>query len=115
MEYKRQLPRSFYILDELKKAGDNPYVSVGTSDINLIDFSGSIMSKNFDKIYELLIMCPKEYPNIPPSVIFITEDEKTNAVTKNGVLTHLNIEWNIKKNHDITYYLMELRKHMGIA
>jgi ubiquitin-protein ligase len=103
-------------LDELKKVGDNPYISVGTNDIDLNDFSGSVMSKNFERIYELLIICPKEYPNVPPCVIFITEDENTKKIMKNGEISCLkNIEWDLKKKHNITYYLMEIRKNMGIA
>ncbi|KAG0338208.1 E2 ubiquitin-conjugating protein mms2, partial [Podila humilis] len=76
------VPRNFRLLDELDKGekgigdGSCSYGLVDSDDNTLSNWNGTILgpghSVHENRIYSLKIHCGKNYPNVPPTVSFLS-------------------------------------------
>lgn len=117
------MPRNFKLLEELEDGmrGGDGTISWGLQkedDIMLSDWNGSIVgpphSAFENRIYTLQIHCGSDYPEVPPTVKFLTKvhvpwvDSHGNVLKSScQVLSH----W--QKNYTIKTVLSELKRMMS--
>ncbi|OMH83349.1 Ubiquitin-conjugating enzyme spm2 [Zancudomyces culisetae] len=121
------VPRNFRLLEELEKGekgiGDGA-CSYGLSDpedITLSNWDGTILgvpnSVFENRIYCLKIHCDENYPDMPPSVTFLTKinlpcvDQATGAVNKQRV--PVLSSW--KRSNTLETVLVEIRREMAVS
>lgn len=99
MSYVYRVPRNFKLLDELEK-GERGYnegehagwISLGLDgdDIYLSDWLATVIGPQGtqigERIYTVKVHCGENYPNVPPSVTFITRINMAH-IDGNGVVT----------------------------
>jgi ubiquitin-protein ligase len=123
MDSKTPLPRSIKLFYELSADNSFGHVSYGVikddnlypnNRIELIHWTGSIITKNFD-IVNVYIKCDETYPTQKPYVKFDQDAMKSNSIKRvcdiNGVFSS-NVQWTSESC--IGNYLLEIKNLIDI-
>lgn len=120
-----RVPRSFRLLEELEKGekgGGPDYCSYGltdSGDSTLTDWNGTILgpphSNHENKIYTLAVTCGPNYPEVAPTVKFISKINLPCVDQTNGEIDNQKfaVLANWKRSYTIEHVLVELRKEMA--
>ena len=109
------VPRTFRLLAELEKEGDGivSYGLVDPEDNTFTNWNGSILANN-GILYELKIVCDKNYPNVPPKIRFVTKINLPCVNQSNGeiVPNSLPVLKNWNRDCTIESYLQAIKAEM---
>ncbi|KAF9317496.1 E2 ubiquitin-conjugating protein mms2 [Podila horticola] len=120
-----KVPRNFKLLEELEKGekgigdGSCSYGLADTDDIMMSNWNGTILgpghSVHENRIYSLKIHCGDHYPDMPPTVFFLSRVNLPCVNQTNGHVdpSKLSCLLNWKRNYSIETVLMELRREMA--
>jgi ubiquitin-conjugating enzyme E2 variant len=120
-----KIPRNFRLLEELEKGekgigdGSCSYGLEDGEDIMMSDWNGTIIGPGHtvheNRIYSLKINCGDSYPDIPPTVHFISRVNLPFVNHTDGRVDpyKLPVLTNWNRNNSIESVLVEIRKEMG--
>ncbi|KAF9294621.1 E2 ubiquitin-conjugating protein mms2 [Mortierella antarctica] len=122
-----KIPRNFKLLEELEKGekglgdGSCSYGLADSDDITMSNWNGTIIGINNsvheNRIYSLKIHCGEHYPDVPPTVFFLSRINLSCVNQTNGHVdpSKLSCLLNWKRNYSLETILMELRREMGAS
>ncbi|KAK6363659.1 E2 ubiquitin-conjugating protein mms2 [Orbilia blumenaviensis] len=120
-----KVPRNFRLLEELEKGEKgqgSDACSLGLDDDNDImmsDWNGTILgpphSVHENRIYSLKLRCDEHYPDVPPTVRFVSRINLPCVDPDNGKVdpTKLQCLGNWKREYTMETVLVELRRFMA--
>ncbi|KAJ2832408.1 E2 ubiquitin-conjugating protein mms2 [Coemansia furcata] len=122
------IPRNFRLLDELEKAekglgdGSCTYgLDDSDNDMLLVNWVGSILGPHNtifqNRIYSLKIKCGEQYPEVPPTVVFVHKINLGNVVKADGTVDPKQLDilnkWDSTSSYNLLSVLTALRHLMS--
>ncbi|KAJ1820697.1 E2 ubiquitin-conjugating protein mms2 [Coemansia sp. RSA 2671] len=123
-----KVPRNFRLLDELEKSekgasdGSCTYgLERPEDDIFMVNWVGSILGPHNslfqNRIYTLKLTCGENYPEVPPTVVFVTKINLGTVVGPDGTVDPKQLDvlnrWEPTSSHTLQSVLSGLRSLMS--
>ncbi|KAF9430058.1 E2 ubiquitin-conjugating protein mms2 [Podila epigama] len=122
-----KVPRNFKLLEELERGekgigdGSCSYGLADTDDIMMSNWNGTILGPGHtvheNRIYSLKIHCGPSYPDIPPTVHFVSRVNLPCVNQTNGLVdaSKLSCLSNWKRQYGMETILLDIRREMAAS